>query len=97
MTPVQLAERKALLAAVVAKTKARLAEAMAGFKPGTPTHSALGDADVQITQLLQRCNVLADGLLPYTDPDFYVEMRPSRAADDLGVFAAAKLEQAFPE
>ena len=97
MTPAVLADRKAQLARDVAATQARLAEALAGFQPGTPTHSAIRDAGAQIAQLLNRCNVLADGLLPYTDPDFYADLPPSRATDDLGVFAAGKLEQAFPE
>lgn len=97
MTPEQLAERKQALALVVADAKAGLAEVLAEFKPGTAEHAAIQNAAVQLDQLLHRCNTLADGLLPYTDPDFYLELPPSRALDDQGAHARDKLEQAFPE
>jgi hypothetical protein len=97
VTPEQLADRKAQQAADVAKTKARLAEVLVGFRPGSDEHKAIRDANVQLDQMINRCNVLADGLLPYTDPDFYLELPPSRALDDQGTHARFKLEQAFPE
>lgn len=97
MTPAQLAERKAALAESVAATKARLAELLVGFQPGSDEHSAIRAANVRLGELLHRCNTLADGLLPYTDPDFYLELPPSRALDDQGQHARGRLEQAFPE
>lgn len=97
MTPEQLSERKSALLLVVTSAKAKLAEVLVKFQPGTADHSAIANANVQLDQLLNRCNVLADGLLPYTDPDFYLELPPSRALDDQGAHARDKLEQAFPE
>ena len=97
MTPAQFAERKQALADEMAKAKARIKAALGGYRPDTPEYQALVDANVQIDQLLHRCNVLADGLLPYTDPDFYRELPPSLALDDQGQHARDKLEQAFPE
>lgn len=97
MTPEQLANRKAQLAQDVEKARAGLAEVLIGFQPGTPEHSAIRDANAELSALLNRCNVLADGLLPYTDPDFYLELPPSRALEDQGTHARFKLEQAFPE
>lgn len=97
MTPEQLADRKAQLAQDVAKAKAGLAEVLVQFTPMSPEHSAIRNANVHLDALLHRCNTLADGLLPYTDPDFYLELPPSRALDDQGTHARDKLEQAFPE
>ena len=97
MTPAQLADRKAQLAQDVTKAKAGLAEVLVQFTPMSPEHSAIRNANVYLDLLLHRCNTLADGLLPYTDPDFYRDLPPSLAKDDQGEFARGKLEQAFPE
>lgn len=97
MTPATLADRKALLAWDVDATRGRLSELLIGFQPGSAEHSAIRDANVQLSALLHRCNTLADGLQPYTDPAFYAELVPSLAKDDQGQHARNKLDQAFPE
>lgn len=97
MTPATLAERKAALASVVDRAKAGLAELLVGFRPHSPEHSAIVNANVQLGTLLNIASTAADGLLPYTDPTFYDELPPSLALTDRGQHARDKLEQAFPE
>ena len=50
----------------------------------------LREAAVTIAQL-------GDRLFPYSQPEFYEELTPSRATEDGGKFAAAGLEQVFSE
>jgi hypothetical protein len=55
------------------------------------------NAAVQIRTAAQRIATLGDRLLPYSDPDFYANLPPSRATEDQGQFAASGLEIVFSE
>lgn len=97
MTPAELDSRKALLAQDVERTRGELSKVLVLHQSGTAEHSAIAAANVMLSALLNRCNTLADGLQPYTDPDFYRELPPSRALEDQGQHARDKLNEALPE
>lgn len=97
MTPQQLADRLKALEDDTAATKARITKVMLRFQSGTEEHRAMGDADARISDLMQRVRVLVQGITPYIDPDFYAELKPSKALEDQGQFARDKLEQAMPQ
>lgn len=104
MTPLQLRERFELAKAdaekAVAASQALLDATLAG--PVTVTASsiewkAINNAAVQLRACVDRLAVMSAGIEPYLDPDFYAELKPSRALDDGGLWARDHAEQAFPE
>ena len=97
MTPAQLAERKAAYGLQVQRAIDDLTAVHAALPAGDPNRRLLVNAATELRECFQRLTVVTDGLAVYTDPDFYLELPPSRALEDQGQHARDKLEQAFPE
>lgn len=55
------------------------------------------NAAVQLRSAATKIATLGDRLLPYSDPDFYRDLPPSRATEDQGKHAANGLEMVFSE
>lgn len=77
------------------------AAALVPLRDATTTSPAerhvLGEAESMLREAAVMIARLGDALLPYSDPDFYRDLPPSRATEDQGKYAANALEYVFSE
>jgi hypothetical protein len=91
------AERKAAKIRQIDEASAQLDELAKWVQLDAAQRSIIRNAAAQLNTAANRISTLGDSLLPYSNPDFYVNLPPSRATEDQGKHAASGLEIVFSE
>ena len=97
MDPKVYAERKAAEVEAYNRAAAELKAVFDGMDITDPRRVPIGEAEAMLREAAIMIAHLGDHLLPYSDPDFYAELKPSRATEDGGQFARDGLEYVFDE
>jgi len=97
MDPRVFAERKAAKVEAYQAAAAGLLPIVGALEPTDPRRVPLREAETMLREAAVTIAQLGDALVVYSEPDFYAELPPSKAADDQGEHADRALEQVFSE
>ena len=90
-------ERKAAKVEAYNRAAADLVAIIGALEVTDPRRVPLREAEAMLREAAVTIAQLGDALVVYSEPDFYAELPPSKAADDQGEHADRALEQVFSE